>query len=80
MTFPTRAIPIDPPIIPIDWSDYAPRHWPSLPTSELVRYVARAEILIDNDPVRARSAGMAPFRRGLAECYAELDARLPREE
>ena len=68
------------PIIPIVWADFSLRHWPSVPTSELVRFVARAEILIDNDPVRARSEGMASFRRGLADLYAELDSRVPREE
>lgn len=65
---------------PIDWGAYVLRNWATMPTSELVRFVARAEVLIDRDPVRARSAGAESFRRGLAECYAELDARLPREE
>lgn len=49
-----------------------------LDTSVLVRMVARGEILIASDPVRARSGGEEAFRRGYLKILVELDTRFPR--
>lgn len=48
-------------------------------TSWLVRLIARAEILIAADPVKARDPSRRWFREKLFELQRELDGRVPRD-
>jgi hypothetical protein len=63
---------------PIDWADIRDAAPTLMSTSALVRYIAKAELLLHLDPVRGRSQGEAEFRASLDRLYVELDHRVPR--